>query len=73
MRFFIPQIPSYIKPDILEYIIPHTEWIGFNYFDLIHNSIFSEVQMHGVKEIFNISDNKKIFITTSPSTSHTPF
>jgi len=65
MRSFIPQFSSYVDDSFLNDMLPHTNWIGFNYFDLLHNRIFPKVKKHGIRDVYNISDKKKIFLSTT--------
>lgn len=65
MRFFVPIVPSYVNNKFLDEILHFTNWIGFNLFDLMKNRIFQDVKKYGIKETFDISNDKKIFITTT--------
>ena len=64
-RSFIPLFPVYIKHDILESMLPYSNWIGFNYFELRRRKFYDDVKRRGIRKTFNIDDKKKIFLTST--------
>ncbi len=64
-RFFVPLVPPYVKPQVLQDIMPFTKWIGFNYIEVIGSRSYPAAQKRGVRDAFGISEEKKIFMTTT--------
>jgi hypothetical protein len=64
-RYFIPLVPPHIRPNVLKSIMPHTDWIGFNLFDLRGSKFYAIAQKRGIKTAFGIGEDKKIFLTST--------
>jgi hypothetical protein len=64
-RFFIPLIPAHIRPGVLKGIMPHTNWIGLNLFDLRRSRFYAAAKKKGIRPAFGIDEDKRIFLTST--------
>lgn len=64
-RYFIALVPVHTSQNILEKILLHIKWIGFNIFDLRGSKFYSVAKERGIRDAFNIGDDKKIFLTST--------
>jgi hypothetical protein len=64
-RYFIPIVPVHIKPEVLKNIMPYTNWIGFNLFDLRGSKFYDAVKRKGIRDTFEIDDGKRIFLAST--------
>lgn len=64
-RIFIPMVSVYTNRELMKAILPHTSWIGFNYFELVNSKYYKLAQAKGVSETFGIDDKTKIFLTST--------
>jgi hypothetical protein len=65
-RYFIPLVTPYINPDVLKEILPHTNWIGFNLFEMQGcRKFYLTAKNKGIREVFGIDDSKKIFLSST--------
>jgi hypothetical protein len=63
-RFYIPMVSPYLKLGMLQDILKHTLWIGFNIFELKHSKFYDNVKSKGLKDAFGINDDVKVFLTS---------
>jgi hypothetical protein len=64
-RYFIPLVPSYVRPNVLKSVMPFTEWIGFNLFELRSSKFYPIAKKKGIRDTFEIDDQKRIFVTST--------
>jgi hypothetical protein len=64
-RYFIPLISVYTRGILLRDILPHVDWIGFNYFELKRSKYFRMAKEKGIRDTFGIDDEKKIFLAST--------
>lgn len=63
-RFFLPMVPPYLKPPVLQHIMKNTSWIGFNRFELRHSRFYYDLKRKGLRNYFGIPDCIKIFLSS---------
>jgi hypothetical protein len=64
-RFFIALLPVNVEQNLFDSIIPHTDWVGFNLFDLRRSKLYPALKKRGLKDTFHINDDKKTFLTST--------
>jgi hypothetical protein len=58
-------VPANIKPDVLNSLVPFTDWIGFNLFDIRKSKMYATIQGKGIRSTYNINDKTRIFISST--------
>jgi hypothetical protein len=65
-RYFIPLLPANTKPSIISAILPHTDWVGLNIFDLQRSKVYAEAKRIGsIKDALGLPVGKKVFLTST--------
>jgi hypothetical protein len=64
-RFFIPMVPPYVSQELLKEMLQHTNWIGFNRFEVRHSKFYDEAKKRGLRDTFKIDDGTSIFLTST--------
>jgi hypothetical protein len=63
--FFIPQVSVYTKKNTIDRVQQISNWIAFNYFELLHSKYYGHAKQKGIHQTFGISPGKHIFLTTA--------
>jgi hypothetical protein len=58
-------VSVYTRQEILKSVLPYTNWIGFNYFELIGSKYYSLANALGLRRAFCLDDDTKIFLATT--------